>query len=472
MDRRVVITGLGAVSGFGVGARALWQGLTEGRSAIQRIAQLDPAGFRCRLGAEAAAFTGAKDFVPKSYRKAVKVMARDIELAVAAAKLAVEDARLITRGTLPEGSTDSSTYPAARMGCQIGAGLIAAETDELTMAMATACATVLPTPRQGGAPDAEGRPTLDLAKWGNAPGGGKAMENLPPLWLLKYLPNMLACHVTIIHGTEGPSNTITCAEASGLLSIGESVRVIERGDADLCFSGGAEAPINHMRLLRMELAGRLAQTGDAHDPADILRPYDAASKGGLPGEGGGILILEELGAFQRRSGGSHVPYAEIVGYGAAHSTPALIDVEEAPALDDGLQYAIENALEDASLRPEDIDAIVPHASGIPAMDRGEAAALRAVFGERLGQIPLITLPPAIGDTLASAGGLAVAVAAMALREQSLPARIHAGTPESGLDAGPAPARPAFLRHILVATGALGGQAAAAVLRAMDGDTRP
>src|SRR5690606_32200745 len=182
-------------------------------------------------------FTGAKDYVPKSYRKAVKVMARDIELAVAAAKCAVEDARLVTRGALPDGSSEGTTYPASRMGCQIGAGLIAAETDELTAALATAATTA-----------ADGRPTLDLKAWGDAEGGQGAMNNLQPLWLLKYLPNMLACHVTIIHGAEGPSNTITCAEASGLLSIGESVRVIQRGDADLCFSGGAEAPINHMRV--------------------------------------------------------------------------------------------------------------------------------------------------------------------------------------------------------------------------------
>src|ERR1043165_5499045 len=127
MERRGVITGVGAVSGFGVGVGALWEGMTSGRSAIKRIAAFDPSGFPCRLAAEATAFAGAKDFVPKSYRKAVKVMARDIELAVAAAKGAVEDAKLVTRATLPEGSGQGTTYPPERMGCQIGAGLIAAE---------------------------------------------------------------------------------------------------------------------------------------------------------------------------------------------------------------------------------------------------------------------------------------------------------------------------------------------------------
>lgn len=456
MDRRVVITGLGSVSGFGVGVGPLWEGLCAGRSAIRPITQLDASGFRCRLAAEVAGFTGAKDYVPKSYRKAVKVMARDIELAVAAAKCAVEDARLVTRGALPDGSSEGTTYPASRMGCQIGAGLIAAETDELTAALATAATTA-----------ADGRPTLDLKAWGDAEGGQGAMNNLQPLWLLKYLPNMLACHVTIIHGAEGPSNTITCAEASGLLSIGESVRVIQRGDADLCFSGGAEAPINHMRVLRMTLAGRLADTGDAEDGGTVVRPYDPESPGQCLGEGGGLLILEERSAALKRGA---TPYAEIVGYGAAQSgyvrdgwTGGGLQTD----VDEGFQFAIENALEDAGVTVADIDAIIPHASGIPSMDRGEAGALRAVFGSRLKDIPLVTLTPQIGDCLASNGGLTVAVAAMCLREQRLPARIHAGSPPPDLQAGPAAAQPARLRHILVATGALGGQNAAVILRTMD-----
>jgi 3-oxoacyl-[acyl-carrier-protein] synthase II len=459
MDRRIVITGLGAVSGFGVGISPLWEGLLSGRSALRRISLFDPSGFRCRLAAEASGFSGAKDFVPKGYRKAVKVMARDIELAVAAAKLAVEDAGLVTRGTLPEGSTDPTTYASPRMGCHIGAGLIAAETNELTLAMATANAATA----AGG-----DRPAIDLRAWGNADGGSGAMNNLPPLWLLKYLPNMLACHVTIIHGAEGPSNTITCAEASGLLSIGESVRVIERGDADLCFSGGAEAPINYMRLLRMDITRRLAATGDEADGSAFVRPYDAKGAGGLLGEGGGILVLEALETAQKRSARA---YAEIVGFGAAHSGPprdGWTGTDRGLDVDEGLQFAIENALDDAGIKADEIDAIVPHAAGIPAYDSGEAGALRAVFGNRLAEIPLITLTPSIGDCLAGSGGLAVAVAAKCLSEQYLPARLHGGAPASGLQAGPTTAHRATLRHILVATGALGGQNAALILRSLSG----
>lgn len=463
MERRVVITGLGVVSGLGVGMPALWDGLKGGRSALKRITRFDPAGFPSRLAAEAVDFPSAKDFVPKSYRKAVKVMARDTELAVAAAKLAVEDAGLKTRGTLPEdGSGGAPTYPSPRMGCHIGAGLIAAETDELTSALATAS---MPAAAEvGGLP---GALALDLKAWGTAEGGSGGMNNLQPLWLLKYLPNMLACHVTIIHGAEGPSNTITCAEASGLLSIGESVRVIERGDADLCFSGGAESKINLMGLLRLDLAGRLAHTGEEADGSRTVRPYDPASKGGLLGEGGGILVLEELESAARRGAR---PYAEIVGFGSAHSVPPLRHPlprpEDAPEVDEGTRDAIEAALADAGVTAAEIDAIVPQACGAPSVDKGEAGALRAVFGRRLGEVPIVTVAPNIGGTCAALGAIGVAVGAMCVREQMLPARLHAGSPQDGLDAGAAPARPARLRNVLVVTGSIGGQNAAAVLRAI------
>lgn len=133
-------------------------------------------------------------------------------------------------------------------------------------------------------------------------------------------------------------------------------------------------------------------------------------------------------------------------------------------IDEGLRYAIENAIDDAGISPDTIDAIVPHASGIRAMDKGEEGALRAVFGARLARVPLVTLTPAIGDALAGQGGLAVAVGAMCVREQRLPARLHAGRVPGGLDAGPAASRGAELRHVLVCTGSLGGQNAAVVLR--------
>jgi 3-oxoacyl-[acyl-carrier-protein] synthase II len=457
MSRRVVITGVGAVTGLGTGIEALWSGLCEGRSALGPLTRFDPSGFRSRLGAEVPNFS-ARDHVPKHYRKAVKVMARDIELAVGAARYAVEDAGLVTRGTL-DGGEDADlsrcTYPSARMGCHIGAGLIAADADELAMAFATSR-------------DASHPERLDLEEWGR-----RGMESLTPLWLLKYLPNMLACHVTIIHGCTGPSNTITCAESSGLLSAGESVRVIERGQADLCFTGSAESKVCLMGLLRMDYAGRLADTRELPPhlpPASLVRPFDPASPGGLIGEGGGILVVEALETAEARRARI---YAEIIGFGGGHSPmPAALGLTSpAPATpidtpDEGFQVAVENALEDSGVGPDGFDAIILLGSGVPSADLGEAYALRAVFGPRLERLPIVTIGPNVGNCAAGIGGILLAVAARCVREQVIPARLNAGTPIHGLDAGPAPARPARIRHALVATSSYAGQNAAVVLRAM------
>lgn len=454
MPTRVVITGIGCVSALGLGWDALWNGLCEGRSNLRPATKIDTSGFRSKLVGEVPDFK-TQDYVPKSYRKAVKVMARDIELAVVAAKLAVQDAGLSTRGTLEGVESAKQTYPSARMGCHIGAGLIAAETEEMSAAMSTAAA---PVPANADA--SGGSLQLDLKKWGGSgaeAGAGTGMEQLTPLWLLKYLPNMLACHVTIIHGCEGPSNTITCAEASGVLCVGESTRVIQRGAADLCFSGGVEAKVNPMGILRLDLAGWSAPTGEETDGARLAKPYDDSAEGGLVAEGGGVLVLESLATAQARGA---KPYAEVVGVGGGTSDPFY----SAGAEDEGFRYAILNALDDAEIAPDRIDAIVPMASGVECLDRAELGALRAVFGDRLAQIPLVSTMPNVGMCMAGSGALQVAVAAGCLKNQKLPARVHAGTPKSGLQIDPTTARDADLEYVLVCSGALGGQNAAVVLR--------
>ncbi|MCW5768539.1 MAG: hypothetical protein KIT19_07630 [Phycisphaeraceae bacterium] len=444
MSRRVVITGIGLVTGYGIGKDAAWAGLCSGATAITPIDTFDASGFSCRLGAQVKNFS-AKDFVPKHYRKAVKVMARDIEIAVGAAHIAVADAGLITRAALGEDAQSGMTYPSERMGCHIGAGLISAETPELAAALSTS-------------KSADGE--VDIRQW-----GATGMNNLPPLWMLKYLPNMLACHVTILHGCEGPSNTITCQDASGLLSIGESARVIERDAADLCFSGGAESRISMMGMSRMIVSGRLADAPHDADPLVFARPYDDASPGGLPGEAGGILILEEESAAASRGAKMH---ARLLGFGAAQSGPPSVPplAKDQTIPSDGLRYAIEAALDSARCTPEEIDAIFPLAACVPWMDRAEGEALREVFGDRLASIELATLSPQLGQNLAGDGAVRVGIAAMCIEQQLLPARLHSGKASVGLHAGPAPARAAQLRKVLVCTSSNGGQNAALVLGAV------
>ncbi len=460
MRPRCVITGLGAVSAAGVGIDEIWGSLCAGRSGIAPVTAFDTSGFACPFGGEARAgerLVSARDFVPKHYRKATKVMARDTELAVIAASLAAKDAGLVTGetggGSGGDGEDAERTYPPGRMGCHIGAGFIAAESNELTSALVTA-------------KDDQGE--FSLERWGES-----GIGNLQPLWLLKYLPNMLACHVTIIHGCEGPSNTITCAESSGLLSLGESLRVIERGDAAVCFSGGIENKVNPMGIARMTLMGRFAEIppGEA-EPWRYVKPYDAAALGGVPGEGGGIVVLEEESAARARGARA---YARLAGTGSAQSQAGAVGIGHqietcggpAGEADEGLADAVSAALRDAGVTPDQIDAVVPAAAGVAAMDRAELGGLAAVFGDRLGQIPLITLTPFVGQLFAGAGALAVAVGAKALAEQRLPARLHAGAPDGRLRAGAAGSGPAELGYVLVCTGSLSGQAAAVVLGRSD-----
>lgn len=441
MRRKVVITGVGPVTGFGVGKALLWEGLCAGRTSLGKPTRMDLSGFRCQLGAEIKGFS-SREFMPKSYRKATKVMARDTEIAVVCAKLAVQDAGLVTRAD--EGGTP--TYPGERMGCQIGAGLIAAETHELSGALATA--------------QVDGK--FSHQAWGTVPSAGAqepgqrvgGMDNLQPLWMLKYLPNMLACHVTIIHGAEGPSNTITSGEAAGLLSIGEGARVIERGAADLSFSGSAESKLNLMGTLRLQMAGRLGAIPADTDPAKAVLPYDPLSPGAAIGEGGGILIIEEMECARKRGAGI---YAEIAGFGAAHSLSG-------DRAGEGLQQAIRAALKDAGVRPEEVDAIVPQACGEPRADASEAAALRAVFGARLKDIELVTSVPALGDCAAGNGGILASIGAMCVREQKLPARLGSTQVDKDLRAGPRGAEARKLDCVLVCSESLQGQNAAIVLK--------
>lgn len=290
------------------------------------------------------------------------------------------------------------------------------------------------------------------------------MDNLPPLWMLKYLPNMLACHVTIIHGAEGPSNTITCAESSGLLCLGEASRVIERGDADLCFAGGCESKINPLGIARMTLGGRIAPTGEQPDGARFAKPYDPSSGGGLPGEGGAILMVES--AEHARARGADRIYARIAGFGAGHSAVPVVPSEHKPGPtepDFGVLRAVRAALDDAGIGPGEVDAIVPGALGIPETDAAEAAALAEVFGERLSEIETLTLAPLVGVSAAGHGALLAAAGALAVRHQQLPARIHAGTPRQML-AEACASRPRSLHNVLVCSPALGGQVGALVLR--------
>lgn len=433
MTRRVVISGVGPISTLGVGIDDTWNAMCEGRSGLKPLTCFDPGAFPCHVGGEVdPELFKVRDVVPKSYRKAVKVMCRDVQLAVGAAVAAILDAGLKTPGVDNE---DGSVIAPDRMGCQIGSGLIAADVQELTNAFITSLGD-----------DGE----VDLERWGVT-----GMENLTPLWLLKYLPNMLACHVTIVHDCQGPSNTITCSESSSALSLGESMRVIERGAADACLTGGVESKLNPLSYYRQTCAGRLADSSEL-DAHDVVRPFSTEACGTALGEGGGLLVLEAKDNCDARGGRAR---AELLGYAATQSC----DHDGMGATREDIAAAITNALLSAELDPESIDAIVPFGCGIPCIDAAEAEAITAVFGERAASLPMILTIPYTGNCNAGNGAIQLSIACRCLETQSLPTRLNTGTGNCNLHVESAEACDAKLAHILVLSASQGGQNTAVIL---------
>jgi len=391
MAERVVVTGLGVVGPLGVGAEATFEGLLAGRSGVGRIAAFDPSGFDSQIGGEVRDVK-VRDYIPKAYRKRIQLMARDIELAVVAAYDAAVDAGVHTRCLVECGKAEAVNVDPTRLGANIGAGLICADLTELAGALSTA------------APDGQ----FSLTEWGR---GG--MENLTPLWLLKFLPNMLACHVTIIHDCQGPSNTITCGEASGHLAVGEAMRMIQRGAADAILCGGAESKINPMGLIRQSLLKRLVTDGN-DDPATACRPFAADRRGTVISEGGGLLMLESLTHAQQR--GARI-YAEMLGFGASCNPGGW----QGPAADGSdVALAVAKALAEADVAPDAVDLLAPSGVGLLDGDLAEARGLHAALGDRAGQVHALAIKGATGNNGAGSSPIDLAMAVMAMHRGVLP----------------------------------------------------
>ena len=431
-QEQIVISGVGVITCFGVGIGLLWDAMIEGKTGLKRIERFDPSGFSSQVAGELPEDDfKVRKIVPKSHRKATKVMCRDTELAVGAAADAVKSAGLTTAAT----SDEPPTIAPDRVGCHIGAGLISAEVNELGAALVT-------SKKEDG--------TFDLAHW-----GAEGMQNLTPLWLLKYLPNMLACHVTIVHNCQGPSNTITCCEASSGLSIAESRRVIRRGDADACLSGGAEDRVNPLALYRQHCTGRLIDSDGSGDMSALITPFANNTSGTAIGEGGGILIVEASASCTKRGGS---PWCTIDGVGCRQSfTDSPLDADPG-----ALASATNKALVEANCDASEIDVIVPLGSGIKQLDDAEREGLTIVFGDRLPTIPTITTIPYTGNCMAGNGAIALSVAAKSIKEQQIPARLGA-TETDGIDAGRCESTQMRINKVLVISPSEGGQCVAIVL---------
>lgn len=433
---RVVVTGLGAISPLGINVEEMWSGLCAGQSGIGAITAFDPTGLPCDVAGQVPEYRISKH-VPRSHRKAVKLMCRDIELAVIAAREAVVSSGLITKGI----DADQVNVDPRRMAIDLGAAMISCELPELGPGVA--------------ASTTDGK--FDIRKW-----GAEGLRHVTPLWLLKYLPNMLACHVGIIHDIRGPSNTLTCAEASAHLAIGEAAQIIARRDSDVALAGGVEAKVNFLIMVRQVLLGRTApRCEDA--PERVSRPFDAGARGAVFGEAGGIVVLESLETARQR--GAPI-LAEIIGIGQSHSLHSVYDRLEPDGK--GLTIAIDQALADAQIKPEQLDLIIPHGTGVPEDDLAEARAIEAALGAAARNVPVWPTKSMLATTGAAAGALDVIAAVKAMQDGVIPAAQNFDRPADGckLDIS-AQSRHRTIHHALCCSYTHGGQTAAVVLKRLD-----
>jgi 3-oxoacyl-[acyl-carrier-protein] synthase II len=430
---RVVITGLGAISPLGLTVGDMWDGLCAGRCGIGRITAFDPVGFSCKIAGQVPDYK-IQQYVPKSHRKAVKLMSRDIELAVIAANEALTGSGLITKGIDPE----KVNINPERVAINMGAGLISCDLVELAPAVSASVT--------------DGR--FDIRKWGK-----DGLSLVTPLWLLKYLPNMLACHVGIIHDIQGPSNSITCAEAAAHLAIGEAAQIITRGDSDIALAGGAEAKVNPIVMIRQCLLKRTtSENNDA--PSSACRPFDADAKGSVFGEGAGVVVLENLENAKKR--GAKI-YAEVVGIGQSNSINSAYEHLEPDGR--GVQIAIEKAMADAQIKPEDLDLVIPHGTGIPADDLAEAKAIESALGKAAAKVAVWPTKSMLSNTGAAGGALDVISAVCAITNGKIPAAKNCDRKAAGCNLNIITAeQKADINYVLCCSYTYGGQTAAIILK--------
>jgi 3-oxoacyl-[acyl-carrier-protein] synthase II len=383
-SRRAVITGIGIISPIGLDAASYWRSLQEGRSGIRPIQSFDASGLPVRIAGEIPHFN-PKDYLEKEQRKSLRVMARTIQLAVAGAQRALDD-----------GKVDKSKLDPTRFGVEFGAGLIATELSDLIEA---ACVSANCQP---------GR--VDLEKWGD-----QGIPLIQPLWMLKYLPNMLACHVSILHDARGPNNSITASDVASLLALGEAYRILLRDQADFFLVGGAESKINPLSMVRQCLFEHLSQHNE--EPTKACRPFDRLRDGLVLGEGAGVFVVEDLEHARRR--GAHI-YAEIVGFGAAFD-PGMRG--------DGLARAIRAALAEAGIGPEEVDHVNAHGLSTPQSDAWEARNLHEIFGACSPPTPIFAAKSYIGNLGAGGSTTELAASLLAMNSGQVPPTLNYEQPD-------------------------------------------
>jgi 3-oxoacyl-[acyl-carrier-protein] synthase II len=406
---RVVVTGLGAISPIGLSVDEYWNNLLHGVSGAARITAFDPSDYPVQIAAE------VKNFDPGDYmdRKAARRMERFAQFSIAAAGQALADAGFEVNEA---NAWDVGAVVATGGG---GIGAVALETETFVT---------------------------------------KGWERVGPMMVPLMIPNMASCQVSMAYGIKGPVVTNTAACAAGVYSLFEALHFLRRGDAQLILAGGSESAILPLAFISMARTGALSRRND--DPTSASRPFDRDRDGFVFGEGAGMLVLETLD--HARSRGAHI-MAELAG---ASITGDAYHVSAPEPSGESAKRAILKAIQDADLRPDEVDYVCAHGTGTPLNDVTETRALKMALGEHAYRIPVSSVKSMIGHLLGAAGALSAVATVKTLDTGCIPPTINQFTPdpECDLDYVPWKPRQRQVRNVLVNGFGFGGQNSVAVFK--------
>lgn len=411
MKHRVVVTGMGVMTSLGKDLDTFWNSLMEGKSGVSHIDSFDVSDYTTQIAAS------VKDFNPEDYfdRKEARKMDRFVQFAVAAGSEALKDS----------GIEIGNNTDAERIGVSVGSGI-------------------------GGLGTWEDQHNVLLEK---------GPKRVSPFFIPMMIANMGSGQMSIMFGAKGPNTTQVTACATGTHSIGDSFRIIQRGDADVMICGGAEATIRPTGMAGFCAMRAMSTRND--EPEKASRPFDTGRDGFVMGEGAGILILESLEHAQKR--GAKI-YAEVIGYGLSADAHHMTEPDP-----DGAARCMRMAIRDAELNPEDIDYINAHGTSTPVGDRSETLAVKKALGDHAYKVAISSTKSMTGHLLGAAGGVEAVICGLSLQNGTIAPTINLEDqdPECDLDYVPNEPRKADLKIAMSNSFGFGGHNATIILKKFD-----
>lgn len=412
MNRRVVVTGIGLVTPLGTGTELTWNNICTGKSGIDRITRFDTSNYGVKIAAEVKDFTAEDHFE----KKAAKHLDLFVQYGLVAARMAISDSDFLI--------TEENC---GRVGVITGCGM-------------------------GGLPTIEKYHQVLIER---------GPKKITPFFIPRVIPNMPSGHISMDIGSKGPNLSLTTACAAGTHAVGEAYRHIKYGLCDAVVSGGTEAVICGLGVAGFSAMKALSTRND--DPQGASRPFEKDRDGFIMSEGSGMLVLEEYEQAKKR--GARI-YAEVVGYGLSSDA---YHIAAPPEDGEGGARAMQIALDDSNLLPEDIDYVNAHGTSTPLNDKCETQALKTVFGEHAYSLAISSTKSMTGHMLGAAGGIESAFLALTLRDQIAPPTINHDVPgaECDLDYVPNTARKMDIKAAISNSFGFGGTNASVIMKRID-----